>query len=136
MTNKYNTEEIFNKWESIFHANDRVGLFNLINSDAIFYSPVVFKPQIGKEKVNIYLAAAMQVFKSTNFSYSKKVNAGCHTYAEFNCIKNNIEINGIDYIKNNGFSIIEFKVFLRPYKAIDVIWQEMKVQLENLNINM
>ena len=135
MKKKYNTKEIFDKWEQIFHANDKLGLSNLINSDAIFYSPILFKPQIGKKQVNIYLSAAMEVFKSTNFYYSKKVSINYHTYAEFNCIKNDIEINGIDYIKNNGTSIIEFKVFLRPYKAIDVIWQEMKIQLENLTIN-
>lgn len=73
----------------------------------------------------------MEIFTGTNFKYSNLINSKSDTYAEFLCKKNEITINGIDYIKNNGTHIIEFKVFIRPIQAIRLIWEEMNKQLKN-----
>ena len=130
-----NTEIIFKKWKKIFHTNCKADLINLISRDAIFYSPIVFKPQVGRQRVHSYLSAAMDVFANTNFEYIKKIDSSHETYAEFICDKDGIKVNGIDYIKNNGTHIIEFKVFLRPYKAIEIIWKEMENKLKKIAIN-
>ena len=125
-----NTKKIFQDWENIFHSNDIAGLNKIIDSQAIFFSPVVFKPQVGKKRVNTYLIAAMKIFKNTNFNYCRKMSNENETFAEFTCNKMGIEINGIDIIKNNNTHITEFKVFLRPFKAIEVVWEEMRIQLD------
>ena len=58
-------------------------MINLISREAIFYSPIVYKPQVGRQKVNSYLSAAMEVFTNTNFKYIKKIGSFDETYAEF-----------------------------------------------------
>ena len=134
MTNKYNTEEIFNKWESIFHANDRVGLFNLINSDAIFYSPVVFKPLEGKAITMMYLQAAGDSFNMEKFKYTKEIHDGLHSVLEFETYIDDISVNGVDIIEwNQDGQIIKFKVMIRPYQAVLKVQEKMVEALESLN---
>ena len=69
------------KWHDIMKSggsNAKEKLDNLLHDDVVFYSPVVFTPQKGKDITKLYLAAASGVFstdKKTPSSEKKKVSS-------------------------------------------------------------
>ena len=76
-------------------------LDELLHDDVIFYSPVVFTPQKGKEITKLYLSAASGVFssadkfnesqaKESKFKYVKEIVHGNSACLEFET-----EMNGI-----------------------------------------
>ena len=119
------------KWKDIIIKGDIKNLDALIHKNAIFYSPIVYSPQIGKKKVIQYLAAAVKIFKNKNFKYTKTLSNKNYTFAEFEAKFDNIVVNGIDLIITKNNLIYQFKVFLRPLKGINVVWEEMKKSLTN-----
>ena len=117
---------LIDKWKKIFFSQNYKELESIISENTIFYSPVVFKEKKGKEQVFLYLSSAIKVFSKSNFSYINEATSNNYVYAEFQCELDTIRINGIDYIKHNSNYIEVFKVFLRPYKAIEVVKKEME----------
>ena len=102
----------------------------IIDKDAVFYSPVVYSPQKGKKLVLKYLLAAVDIFNNTDFRYINEVIYKNNMYGEFKATLDNIELNGIDYIKWENELITEFKVFIRPHKGLEVIWSKMQNKLK------
>ena len=52
------------KWYEVMKSNNLEELDDLLADDVVFYSPVVFTPQKGKEITKMYLMAAGGVFGS------------------------------------------------------------------------
>ena len=55
------------EWHEIVKSGNTEKLSTLIDQDCIFYSPVVFTPQEGKEITLKYLSAAALVFGDESF---------------------------------------------------------------------
>ena len=120
---------VIEEWKKIMTSGETGNISKLIHEDAIFYSPVVFSPQIGKKKVIKYLSSAVEIFKNKNFLYKKIYNHKDFTFAEFEANFNNVVVNGIDLISTQNNLIYEFKVFVRPLKGIEVVWSSMREKL-------
>ena len=118
------------QWKNIILSGDSSKLTEIIDENAIFYSPVVFTPQVGKQKVIHYLSNAVKIFQNKDFNYTKTIKRENLFFAEFNAKFNEIIVNGIDLISIKNNLILEFKVFLRPFKGLEVIWKEMGAQLK------
>ena len=88
-------------------------------------------PQVGKAITARYLAAAFHVFFNESFHYVREI-VGPHDAAlEFQVEIDGITVNGIDLIKwNDAGRIVEFKVMIRPLKAINLIHQKMAAMLK------
>ena len=56
------------KWHDVVKLRDYNTLTEIIHDDAIFYSPVVYTPQKGKDITLKYLIAASEVFNSSSFN--------------------------------------------------------------------
>jgi len=107
------------------------GLKALLDADAVFVSPVVHAPQRGRKLAYAYLAAAFQVFLNPGFRYVREIVGGSDAMLEFETEIDGIQVNGVDIIKWNGAGrIVEFKVMLRPLKAIEVVHQRMAAMLQ------
>ena len=117
------------EWENIILTSNTDRLESILDKDVIFYSPVVFTPQKGKIIVIQYLTAAVKVFQNKKFRYTNIIKSNNFAYAEFEAKFGNILVNGIDIIKTKNNLIIEFKVFLRPLKGIEIVWKEMRESL-------
>jgi hypothetical protein len=118
-------------WHQIAKTRDVRGLDALLAEDAIFYSPVVHTPQVGKAITTKYLAAAFQVFFNESFRYVRELTSGRDAVLEFELELEGIKVNGVDLIKwNDSGKIVEFKVMVRPLKAINLIHQKMAAALE------
>ena len=113
-------------WHSIVSFGKIGGLDNLISEDCVFHSPVVHTPQIGKELTIKYLSAAFKVFTNGTFEYVREVTSDNQAVLEFQFYINDIVINGVDIISwNDGGEITDFKVMIRPLKAVKIIHEYM-----------
>lgn len=103
----------------------------MIAPDAVFHSPVVHTPQEGRDKVVAYLAAAGRVFADSQFAYVRELVDGHEACLEFTAEIDGIKLNGIDLIAfDPDWQIRDFKVMVRPLKAINKLWELMAVQLQ------
>jgi predicted SnoaL-like aldol condensation-catalyzing enzyme len=118
-------------WHTYFANPDPAKLADLLADDAVFHSPVVHTPQEGKAKVMAYLGAAGSVFGTGSFRYVREFADGDNVLLEFVSEIDGIKINGIDLIRFNAEGKIEdFKVMVRPLKAINKLWELMAAQLQ------
>jgi ketosteroid isomerase-like protein len=119
------------KWHRLVEKRDAQGLDALLADEAVFYSPVVHTPQVGKAITKKYLAAAFQVFFNETFRYVRELQAERDAVLEFEVMLDGISVNGVDMIKwNDAGKITEFKVMLRPLKAVNLIHQKMAEMLQ------
>jgi SnoaL-like domain len=119
-------------WHRLVRDHDPSGLEALLAEDAVFYSPVVHSPQRGRVLTASYLAAAFQVFFNPTFRYVREIVGAADAMLEFETEIDGIIVNGVDIIKwNQSGQIVEFKVMIRPLKAINLIHQRMAAMLEN-----
>lgn len=99
--------------------------------NAVFHSPVVHSPQEGKAKVMLYLLSAAKVLGNESFAYVREIVDGNDALLEFTSEINGIKINGIDLIHfDDDGKIKDFKVMVRPVKAVNKLWDMMAAQLQ------
>lgn len=118
-------------WHALVTGRDAGGLERLLAEDAVFHSPIVHSPQVGKALTQRYLTAAFEVFFNPSFRYVREVVGERDAVLEFMVEIDGIGVNGVDMIKwNDAGRIVEFKVMLRPLKAINLIHQKMAAMLQ------
>lgn len=118
-------------WHDLVQSRNTRGLGALLAENVVFHSPVVYKPQIGKTITTHYLTAAFHVFFNETFKYIREISGPNDAVLEFEVEIDGIIVNGIDMLKwNEEGQIVEFKVLVRPLKAINLIHQKMAAMLE------
>lgn len=120
------------RWHAYMHGgSDPVVLADMLAEDAVFHSPVVHTQQAGKAVVMAYLVAASHVLGNDSFRYVRELVDGDDMMLEFVTELDGITINGVDIIRwNADGQISDFKVMVRPLKAINKVWEMMAAQLE------
>ena len=118
-------------WHHIVLAQDPSGLQTLLADDVVFHSPVVHTPQRGKAIATRYLEAALHVFFSPSFRIVRKLYGDRDAMLEFESEVDGVTINAVDIVKwNDAGQVIEFKVMVRPLKAIGLVQQKMTERLQ------
>ena len=113
-------------WHDIVSRRNTAGIEPLLSEDVVLFSPVVHTPQVGKRRTLPYLQAAYYVFLNDSFRYVRELRDSGGAVLEFTLEIDGIAINGVDMIKWNDEGLItEFKVMLRPLKAVNLIHQKM-----------
>ena len=123
--------DVIERWHDMMSGSSQDGLFELLAEDCIFWSPVVHTPQRGRDITYLYLSAASQVF-SDDFCYVSEMLDGSRAMLEFTCSIDDIQINGVDIIQVRDRQISEFKVMVRPLKAVNKVHERMMRMLEKL----
>lgn len=119
-------------WHDILEQRDPGRLDEILSEDCVFFSPVVHTPQAGRELTKLYLTGAMHVFNDS-FHYVKEVVTPEHAVLEFECDMDGIVVNGVDIMTfDAGGKITEFKVMVRPLKAVNLLHERMRAMLEQL----
>ncbi len=125
------TESPLATWHRLVADHNMEGLDALLDDNAVFYSPVVHRPQVGKAITCKYLMAAFHVFFNDSFRYVRELKSEHDAILEFELELDGIAINGVDMITwNDAGKITEFKVMLRPLKAVNLIHQKMGARLQ------
>ena len=108
-------------------------LLEMLHDDVVFRSPVVHTPQEGKAITFAYLSAAGNTLGNGTFKYTKVFDCGDKAVLEFETEMDGIHVNGIDMIEwdENG-QIVDFKVMVRPLKAIQTVHAAMGRMLEQM----
>lgn len=119
------------RWHAYMESEGDPALLSaLIADDCVFHSPVVHTPQAGKPIVMAYLLAAAEVLGNDSFHYVRELVDGDQMMLEFVTELNGISVNGIDIIRfGDDGKIDDFKVMVRPLKAINTVWEMMGAQL-------
>ena len=123
------------RWHAVIEGgSDPQALAEIIREDAVFHSPVVHTPQQGRAIVVAYLAAAGKTLGNDSFTYVRELVDGENAMLEFTTEMDGIHVNGIDLIRfdENGM-IADFKVMVRPLKAVNKVWEMMAAQLQRQN---
>jgi hypothetical protein len=118
-------------WHRLVRDHDPSGLSALLAEDAVFHSPVVHTPQRGRRLAAGYLGAAFEVFFNPTFRYVREIVGASDAMLEFETEIDGVLVNGVDLIKwNDAGQIVEFKVMIRPLKAINLIHERMAAMLQ------
>lgn len=138
-------EEVVAQWHSYLRGELPGGLDELLDDDVVFYSPIVFTPQRGKQITSLYLQAAGQTFGGDGassamdtqpegrFVYTKTVIGDDTAFLEFETTMAGKYVNGVDIIRcNDAGRIVEFRVMIRPLQAVNLVHQQMKAMLEKM----
>ena len=120
-------------WHAIVRSRDMAALDALLHDDVVFHSPVVHTPQRGKAITAMYLTGAMHVLNTPAFRYEREIVGERDAVLEFVTEIDGLVINGIDLIRwNEAGQIIDFKVMVRPLKAVNMLHQKMGEMLQRL----
>lgn len=125
-------KEALKRWHDVAaRGSTPEALLTILHPDAVFHSPVVHTPQKGRPIVIAYLSAAGETLGNSSFQYLREVVDGDTAILEFQTEMDGIAVNGVDMITfdDNGL-ITDFKVMVRPLKAVNKVWEKMGAQLE------
>jgi hypothetical protein len=133
--------DVVERWHAYLRGELAGGLDELLDDDVVFYSPIVYTPQRGKAITTMYLQAAGQTLPGeksasggSGFRYTKQVLADDTAVLEFETTVEGKYVNGVDIIRaNEAGRIVEFRVMIRPLQAVNLVHQQMKAMLEQMN---
>ena len=118
-------------WHDLVQTRNTKGLDSLLADQVVFHSPVVHAPQVGKAITTQYLSAAFRVFFNESFRYVREIEGPRDAVLEFNVEIDGISVNGVDMLQwDDDGRIVDFKVMIRPLKAINLIHQKMGAMLQ------
>ncbi len=133
-------------WHRVVRNMSPKTLDEILADDVIFHSPVVHTPQEGRALTKLYLLAAFNVFpgqeqgdtegapeerSGSKFRYVREVVGTHDAVLEFTTEMDGIRVNGVDMIRwNDAGRIVDFKVMIRPLKAIQKVHAQMGAMLE------
>jgi len=125
--------ETLRTWHRVVKEKDIAALDGLLADDVVFHSPVVHSPQNGKALTKLYLSAAAMVLANDTFTYVREVIGESDAMLEFTVEVQGVHINGVDMIRwNTDGQIVDFKVMVRPLKAINLLHGLMRQMLEQM----
>lgn len=113
-------------WHTLAKARNPRALAALLAEDVVFHSPVVHTPQRGRLLATQYLSAALMILGNDSFRYVREIRGERDALLEFALELDGVQVNGVDLIRwNDAGQITDFKVMVRPLKAIQAVQQKM-----------
>jgi hypothetical protein len=110
-------------------AKDFGAADDLFAEDAIFRSPVVFKPYEGRDAIKVLLGAIVHVLE--DFRYLEHVETGDVAVLFFEARVGDRTVQGVDILKfGAGGLIVEMTVMVRPMSGLNAVAEAMRRQLE------
>ena len=130
-------EQAIERWHRFLDGHQPEELDALLADDVVFYSPIVYTPQRGKDITTLYLQAAARTLSGDGgesaFHYTKQVVAGDVAVLEFETTVDGKYVNGVDIIRCDGSGrIVEFRVLIRPLQAVNAVHEQMRAMLASM----
>ncbi|MBU1330404.1 MAG: nuclear transport factor 2 family protein [Gammaproteobacteria bacterium] len=120
-------------WHRLIAAHDLSGLPPLLHPEAVFRSPMAFKPYVGAPVLALILGTVVKVFE--DFAYHRELVSadGLNVVLEFSARVGERELKGIDLIRfDEAGLIVEFEVMVRPLSGLQALGAEMGQRLAPL----
>lgn len=118
------------QWHGLMQKNDLRDLPHLLHPQAVFRSPMAYKPYVGAPMVSLILNTVSQVF--VDFVYHRELVSadGLNVVLEFSAKVGERELKGIDMVRfDEDGKIIEFEVMIRPMSGLQALGDEMSRRL-------
>ena len=118
------------RWHEMVANVDLSNLPDILDDNAVFRSPMAFKPYVSATAVNLILNTVMQVF--TEFTYHRQLASadGLSVVLEFSAKVGDKSLKGIDMIQfNESGKIVDFEVMVRPFNGLQALGAEMGQRL-------
>jgi hypothetical protein len=139
-------DRVVERWHAWLRGELPGGLDGLLHEDVVFYSPIVYTPQRGRAVTALYLRAASQALPGDasadrpdaevagrSFHYTRQVLADDTAVLEFETTIDGTYVNGVDIITADAEGrITEFRVMLRPLRAVELVHRQMATMLERM----
>ena len=110
-------------------AKDFSRIDELFAEDAVFRSPVVFKPYEGREALKVLLGAVLQVFE--DFRYVEQVETGDTAVLVFEARVGDRDVQGVDILRFGPDGLArEMIVMVRPMSGMQALAERMREMLE------
>ncbi|RZI83233.1 MAG: nuclear transport factor 2 family protein [Rubrivivax sp.] len=117
-------------WHEMVSVQDLGRLPTILNDNAVFRSPMAFKPYVSAAAVNLILNTVSKVF--TQFEYHRTLVSedGLNVVLEFSAMVGDKSLKGIDMIRfDEAGLIVEFEVMVRPLNGLQALGAEMGSRL-------
>ncbi len=121
------------QWHAMLARRDLGQLPELLHPQALFRSPMAFKPYAGAPTVNLILNTVLKVFE--DFAYHRELATadGLSVVLEFSAKVGERELKGTDMIRfDEEGKIVEFEVMIRPMSGLQALGEEMARRLAPL----
>jgi hypothetical protein len=118
------------RWHRMIQSQDLSRLPELLHPQAVFRSPMAFKPYESATAVNLILNTVVTVFE--DFAYHREfVSAdGSNAVLEFSARVGDRQLKGIDMIRFDESGLItDFEVMVRPMSGLQALGEEMGKRL-------
>lgn len=118
------------KWHAMIARRDLAELEAIVHPQAVFRSPMAFKPYQSAQAVTLILRTVMGVFE--DFAYHREFASadGRNVVLEFSARVGERSLKGVDVITfdENGL-ITEFEVMVRPFNGLQALGEQMGARL-------
>ena len=122
--------ECLQAWHTMIAQRDLSWLPELLHTQAVFRSPMAYKPYEGAAAVNLILNTVLQVFEDFRYHRELVSAEGSDVVLEFSARVGDRELKGIDMIRfDEAGKIVEFEVMIRPMSGLQALGEEMKRRL-------
>ncbi len=118
------------EWHRMIVSGDLSQLPALLHHDALFRSPMAFKPYQSAQAVAMILGTVITIFK--NFVYERQFISldSLSVTLEFSATVGDKQLKGVDLIRfDEHGKIVEFEVMIRPINATAALGEEMSKRL-------
>ncbi|CAD6517568.1 hypothetical protein LMG27952_00867 [Paraburkholderia hiiakae] len=118
------------KWHTMVETGDLSTLSSIVHPDAIFRSPMAFKPYAPAPALLMALQTVVTILR--DFSYHRQFSSedGLNVVLEFSAMVDDKQLKGIDMIRFDSEGlIVEFEVMIRPFNALQALGAEMGARL-------
>jgi ketosteroid isomerase-like protein len=128
------------RFRAVIEEGDLDQLTELFHEDAVFRSPVLFKPYEGRDQVLKVLRSAARVLGAGDrFRYLHQLEDANDRVAilEFATEVDGKQVEGIDKLTFDADGrITELKVMLRPVSALQVVGARMEQEFEAVGLGL
>ncbi|WP_322049873.1 nuclear transport factor 2 family protein [Paraburkholderia bannensis] len=117
-------------WHEMVDSKDLGRLESIVHPDAVFRSPMAFKPYGPAPALLMALRTVITIFEG--FTYHRQFSSadGLDIVLEFSASVQDKQLKGIDMIRFDlEGRIVEFEVMIRPFNALQVLGAEMGARL-------
>jgi hypothetical protein len=132
-------EPVVETWHRFAAGERPEALEDLLADDVVFYSPIVYTPQRGKDVTTMYLRApprqcpaTLSTARFTIRSRSSPATSPCSSSRRPSAANTS---TGVDIIRcDDTGGIVEFRVMIRPLRAVNAVHEQMRAMLVSMQL--
>lgn len=128
-----NTTDTLKIWHQVVADKDPAKLTGIVHKDAVFRSPMVYKPYHGQGTLVFVLSQVIEIFE--DFTYHRELISedGRSAFLEFTTNIGDKTLKGLDLITfDEDGKITEFEVLIRPMSGLMALAEQMGKRMGGL----